>query len=197
MGELSNAPDQVHAAGIHQLAQRRRVGQQQVARRHCIGEQGRDELGAGLLQRGEIGGLDEAIEFALAGQVALQEGAQQVIGLPGRIGEALVPGVRGNAGRATDDAAQLFQVTTEVLPGLDRRLAQGLEQVAGGGSQVPRAHTDQRVACQRVVHGGASQLLLLGIARLLEVFARAAASASGCTTLGGSRGQGCARGFAH
>ncbi|MNE20602.1 hypothetical protein D3C80_1137310 [compost metagenome] len=205
LAELADAPGQAHATGVHQLAQRCRVGQWRVAGCQGIGQEGCHEAGTALFLWGKVAGLDEAGQLALAGQVALQQGAQEHVGMPGRVGEALVLRVWREAGVATDDAAQRLQVTTHMSASLERRLAHGLEQAAGPASQVGRAHADQRIGRQRLVGCGVDQLLMLSVLRKNGPLARATFSAGCRDALGGGCGlarwggsaHGCSRDSGH
>ncbi|MNP00849.1 hypothetical protein D3C76_926460 [compost metagenome] len=197
IAELADAPGQAHATGVHQLAQRRRVGQRRVAWCHCIGQQRCDEAGPALFLWGKVGGFDEAGQFTLPGQVALQQRAQEGVGLPGWIGKAFVLGVWRDAGIAADDAAQFLQVATQMGASLERRQAHGLEQVTGRAGQVRRAHADQRIGRQGLVGSRADQLLLLGVASGITLLANAALSAGCWGALGWSYGLARSGGSAH
>ena len=96
---------QALAAGIDELAHRRRIGQHRVGGRHRIDQDFRDQMRARLVNLAEACFVDEPADRLAPGKVSLEQSAVQPALLPCRIGKPFVAGLRRALGFATRDGS--------------------------------------------------------------------------------------------
>jgi hypothetical protein len=142
-------PREVSAAGIDHLLERGRVAEQPVGRCERLGQQHDREPRAIGIDGREIGIVDERVEALLPGQVGLQCGRVQAIGVPGRVAEAAVLRIGCDLGRTAEHAPNLTKKSRRMLQ-RQSRVLQGLAgQLPETCADILAGETDQRAEAER------------------------------------------------
>ncbi|MNM85645.1 hypothetical protein D3C81_977700 [compost metagenome] len=165
LGQVGQAIEQALAAGFEEAFDRSRVGQG-IGRRHGLGHQVDDELAAADVLGRQVAVADPVLQLLAPGQVGLQVAAVQRVVAPGRVIEATVVAVRGQAGFAQQHVLQLQAKVSHML-GAVQRLAHGLAQHgACRAQQVLATNADDRVQPQGVFRGLPLQLIVVLVTHL-------------------------------
>ena len=141
---------QASAAGIHEFAHRRRVGQ------HCIGggdridQDFRDQMRPRLVDVAQARLVDEAANCIAPGKIGLEHPAVQCTLLPGGIGKSSVACLRRTLGFAGDDRAEFAEEREPLLGGDLRLVDDSLEQDAGTVGEILPPDADKGIERQRI-----------------------------------------------
>ncbi|MNZ89416.1 hypothetical protein D3C78_1083400 [compost metagenome] len=165
LGQVGQAVEQALAAGFEETFDRRRVGQG-IGRCHGFGHQVDDELPTADVLGRQVAVADPVLQLLAPGQIGLQVAAVQRVLAPGRVLEATVVALGGQAGLAQQHVFQLQAEMCHVF-GAVQRLAHGLAQHGTRrAQQVLAADADDRVQAQGVVRGLPLQLIVVLVTHL-------------------------------